>query len=1254
MSATLKKIYEIFRFELLSQVRNGANYIFFGLFFVISLGITVILGSELQKMLGTEIPVLANAPFVIILSCLLLTILGLIGLSGGLFGKSATKDFDANFDALLVTSGVSENHFIVGRLFASWLSALLIFLGIPLGLMAGLWMPFNDPIQIAPFHLESYLNGYVFYILPNVLIFGTLFFAVALLTRRALWAYIALPVWTIFMSILFTPLEWLGLKDISNILDVFGVVDLAKAGSWTAIERNSLAIPISGALIINRLLWLGLAVLGIWLLTRRFQFSQPPLLLENLPILRRIMTTRGFPKAAVQPVSPVAVPVVRPRQTVPEITLHGDLFARLQQFLEQTRFEFIRTAGNRLFWIVLIAAAIFSISTSLTGLDLQYGVASYPTTARLMSNNSTFTTLLALLLIFLLGEGVWRERDNSVDGLIDTTSAPSWVFLLGKLAAVILVQGMAMLIFMLACMLVQTTQAYFNYELSLYIQQLFSIDLVFLSLMMVLALFVIVLINNKYVSHFVNLMLFIGVPMLQQLPFPQISKLSFYGYIPLPKYSDMNGFGHYLDGVRWFQLYWILVGVLMVLVALLFWQRGVENDWRARLSLAQRRLRGTMLIGFLGVLFALVMTGGWITYNTQVLSQTPEKVMQQEFEKQQDPAAQKEAVKLYMEKYAALAGKQPVLAGVALNVDMFPHQRQMTARVRYTLENHTSQPLTELLVDDRAAPALQDFNIAGQPITPTQTDLVLNWRIYRFTLPKPLLPSEKTELVFTYQHPSIAGFSDKVGDYDWVENGTTVISDTFFPEIGYLSYLEEALRPAKKEEEESQGADKKDVHIDAEKVDYLSSVENLNKARQRAAMGVGGRKVPFEGVICTDPDQTGLLPGGLVQETQLNGRRCFSYKMDAPMGIQFFIVSGRYARVQEQYNGINLEIYYHPSHAFNLDSLMDGMKTSLDVNSAAYTPYPFRQLRIVEMPAYHSMAVSTPGMIVFGEEMGMYSRIPRQQPGVVDYPFFVAAHETSHEWWGEQLMPARAEGLHVILETQTQYSAVKAVEKFYGVESVRNFLQFEMKQYTAGRLTGRDVPLAKVTGGNDSYIYYNKGAVVMYTLRDYLGAEALDGSLHRFFDEYKSGPPFALSIDLMDALRRAASPNRQSIITDLLETVTLWNLTAQDAVYKQGADGKYEVTLRVQARKMRMDSLGKETVVEMKDDPVDIGLIGKEGKFIYLEKHPIHSGENTIVVTVSEQPIQAGIDPIYKLMDRETTNNMRLTGVKSVQQKTDE
>jgi ABC-2 type transport system permease protein len=127
---------------------------------------------------------------------------------------------------------------------------------------------------------------------------------------------------------------------------------------------------------------------------------------------------------------------------------------------------------------------------------------------------------------------------------------------------------------------------------------------------------------------------------------------------------------------------------------------------------------------------------------------------------------------------------------------------------------------------------------------------------------------------------------------------------------------------------------------------------------------------------------------------------------------------------------------------------------------------------------------------------------------------------------------------------------------------------------------------------------------------------------------------------LLDQIRAVTPADRQYLIADLFDTITLWDTSTQSAVYARRADGKYEGTLTMFARKGRFDSVGNETDAPLENDFIDVGVLGDHGRFLYLQKQPMHSGKNVVTVTVDGEPAEAGIDPMYKLIDRNTDHNV--------------
>jgi hypothetical protein len=170
-------------------------------------------------------------------------------------------------------------------------------------------------------------------------------------------------------------------------------------------------------------------------------------------------------------------------------------------------------------------------------------------------------------------------------------------------------------------------------------------------------------------------------------------------------------------------------------------------------------------------------------------------------------------------------------------------------------------------------------------------------------------------------------------------------------------------------------------------------------------------------------------------------------------------------------------------------------------------------------------------------------------------------------------------------------------------------------------------------------------------MRDYIGEDRMNRAIRGVLDATKfRGPPYPTSLQLVDSLRATTPDSLKYLIADLFENITLYELKTDSVVANPAPGGRYAVDLYVTAKKLRADSLGKETEQRMADW-IDIGVFAKApakrdpkiddkvGVPLHLEKHKITSGAQTIRVVVDQKPYRAGIDPLHKLIDRITTDN---------------
>jgi aminopeptidase N len=222
------------------------------------------------------------------------------------------------------------------------------------------------------------------------------------------------------------------------------------------------------------------------------------------------------------------------------------------------------------------------------------------------------------------------------------------------------------------------------------------------------------------------------------------------------------------------------------------------------------------------------------------------------------------------------------------------------------------------------------------------------------------------------------------------------------------------------------------------------------------------------------------------------------------------------------------------------------------------------------------------------------------------------------------------------------------MEKMYGPDQVRRFLKYELDRYLRDRggEVVEELPLARVE--NQGYIHYRKGTPTMFWLREALGEDVVNRAMAKMLQRYAfKGAPYSNTRDFIEILRAEAGPQHDGLITDLLEKITLFDVKVTSAQASKRADGRYEVKIDVEARKLYADGTGKETEAPL-DEPFEVGVFtvepGKSGfnaaSVLRFERQPLKSGRQTLTAVVDSEPKFAGVDPYNKRINRNSDENV--------------
>ncbi len=1195
---------EMVRFELAHQLRRKSTWLLFGLFLFPLVGVT---NERLITARNGEI--LYNAPLLIAESGIFMGVVALL-IVALMAGDAATRDVQTRMEPMMHAAPVGRAAYLGGRFAGVLILAALLSSAVPLThVLVPLLQPEAAEGVVGPLQTMAYLQSYLMLMLPNAFIGTALLFCFAAIVRHPMASWVGVAV--LFLATQLTGVYVggiLGRWELAALIDPLGWIPVDLMGrTWAPPEFNQRLIGWDAGLLANRVLWITMACVLLFLTLRRFDFG------GGAPAIRWWQRNRlrpaGLGGATALPVdgpadvhrTPGIVPVAR--------RVHGPL-GRLSQTLSVVR-DSVREIAPRWTWLGAPFLVLMQAVITLEGLARAGGGAPVlPTTGLVVQtlgpvagNAPPPVVLVAILLpIVLAGELVWRERDNRTAGLVHSAPVPDGVLWFGKLLGLWLVIAGLHLLLAMGGMLAQVWLGWYDLDPMLY-ARLLALRLVTPLLFSLFALSIHVIVNHKVVGHALVLALALG-PLILAESFGIEHPMLVLGSTPDWHYSDISGFEPFLGAVLWFDLYWTAWALLLASVAWLFWVRGEERGTGGRLRLVRARCEGARAAA-VGVSATLVLLiGGVVFYNTNGLNEY------RSGDEQADAFAE------YERRYGQFDDvPQPVLVATELAVEVYAGRGEGEIRGVHHLVNDSNLPIdtlhvaTSLQVETRAVEL-------DRSATAAVVDGTLGHHIY--VLAEPLLPGDSLKLTWEVHHAR-HGFPTRSITTSIVGNGSFFVVADWIPLIGYQPGRELLGRAQRSERDLPERRVipplmDPDAPYDRHAMDYLD-----------LAVTVG-----------TTAGQIAVAPGELVQSWTEEGRSYFRYETTAPIGPGYAIFSADYEVSRERWGSVDIEVLHDPAHTANVPTMIRSMKASLKQLTERFGPFPYEVIRMVEYPAEGGSLHSASATIWYRELFSLFD--PERDPRRIDMPFAVVAHEVAHQF---QPVPARMEGRVLLSESFAWYAAMGVIEEEFGPEHLGRFLDFMRTSYLRPR-SRADVALLRA---NDAFLGYRKGPFAMYALREYVGEERVDLAWRRLRERHASHePPFATSLDLYRELQEVTPDSLRPLLGDLLERNTFWELSAEEATVAATEDGQWRVTLEIRARKIVVDTLGTETGMPM-DDPVEVGVFaagaaGVEGPTLYLRVHRLQTGPQTVTITVPRRPARAGIDPRHLLIDVRPGDNV--------------
>jgi ABC-2 type transport system permease protein len=571
-------------FEVRQRLRRISTYVYFAVFFALGAFFILAAGGAIAGAsvdFGTGGKVNINSPWSLSMLMPLMAVFGVI-ITASLAGRAIHQDVDSDSTALFFTTPITRLDYLGGRFLGAFAVIALLSAAIGLGTFLASIAPWMPSSRIGPQRFVAYAMPYLLVLIPNMLMMAAVFFSLAALTRRMLPVYVGGVVAMLGYFIGINLTGDVERRTLAAVVDPFGVMAVDSVTKyWSIAEKNTRLVGLEGDFLLNRVVWMGIALAILGFTYFRFSFTA-----RSAPARRQI---EERPPAAT---------------TLPLPAVRLDFSPRASVGIFRSMFTLqLRETVKSVFFGVIVLAGVLFIASTAPNIGRLFGTPTYPVTSQVVSIvGGAFAVFMLVVLTLYAGELVWRERDVGMAQIHDALPYPRWTVVAAKLCTLVAIQALLLLIVIAAGVVIQALKGFPHFELGLYFKSLYGIQFVLFACLCALAILAHVLIDNKYLAHFAMVVYLASALFLPVLGLEH--HLYRYATVPAHPYSAMNGYGHFVAPMAWFELYWLAIAVALAVGAYLFWVRGTPQRFRERAREARRRIAGAPAV-VLGVALAV-------------------------------------------------------------------------------------------------------------------------------------------------------------------------------------------------------------------------------------------------------------------------------------------------------------------------------------------------------------------------------------------------------------------------------------------------------------------------------------------------------------------------------------------------------------------------------------------------------------------------------------------------------------------------
>lgn len=713
---------------------------------ILFLGIGYFLGSS-----GIVFPnVHINSPYQVTYITGLLSLAAIFSITLSI-AQSILREKETRFDMLVYASAVPRTAYLLSRFSSLLLIAVIsLIMGI-VGLYIGHSLSSLPADKLGAFSFSNYIRPLIILAIPNVFLSVTILCSTAWVSGNKLLVYVS----GLFIYILYiigsifsnSPLmagsapSSPGQMDLFAKLDPFGMAAFfEQTRYWTALERNTLPLSLSGNFLLNRILWISFSL--VILILSYFKFSSSPMFTRPVKKNRRIVESVPIKKSG--------------REVVTEFHTKRHTRVALLSFIRTDLASILKGIPFILIMILWTALLCIELTNAIQG-DPRLGE-NYATSGLMISAIMETIPFFALIVIvFYSSELIGRSRSANFDQLENSTPVHPTVIFTSKLISLSVIPFFLVAYSCLVAIGLQLMNGYGIIDAGLYISLFYWLGLPLL-LDTVLVIAIQTVIRNKYaglaVAAVVILFTNSRIGMLAGIRHP----LFRYANSLTVPFGDMNGFGNYVTAFHWQMIYWTAFAVCLILTSSLFHNKTAGKRKSVKLVL------GLAVLVFFG-------SGGYMLYQTNI-----KYPYQTETGINKWKQAYEENYKIY-KTFPRLT-----ITSVKTTVDLYPKQQRYLVKGRYRLLNYTDQTIDSILVYIHPLTQLHSIGIDNAKLIKDDTGFGHYW----YRLNNGLQPGDSTEMNFAIS-TEWSPFKGHTAFNSIIDNGSFMRISNYYPSLGYES-----------------------------------------------------------------------------------------------------------------------------------------------------------------------------------------------------------------------------------------------------------------------------------------------------------------------------------------------------------------------------------------------------------------------------------------------------------------------------------